>query len=500
MNTYLWYDYETFGANARRDRPAQFAAVRTDMDLNPIGEPINLICKLAADYVPTLGASLITGITPQYCIENGMPEHQFAGKILAELAAPNTIGVGYNSIRFDDEVTRFMLWRNLMDPYGREWQNGCSRWDIIDMVRTAHALRPDGIVWPKHEDGTTSFRLGDLAKANGLEHANAHDALSDVWATIGLARLVKEKQPQLFDHCLSLRKKDKVAEAVNLVTKKPFIQIGSMNDKAQGGIALMMPLSKHPTNNNEVICWDLSCDPEPLLEMSPAELKERLYTKTSDLPEGEKRIGLRTVALNKSPMVFSSGLLNPEVVSRWNIDSQVNKDNTSKLAAISADNDLAPVFNAVYAARLMEPIDVESDLYGGFTSNGDRRLLERIRFLTPAALARAASSFEDPRLDDLVFGYRARNFPQTLTADETARWQETIEDKIVRGKFGHRTINDLMTEVASSEAIKTPHDQQIAEALTQYAHHLAAVVEAITSTKVYQGAEPAPPKRAAAKM
>ena len=178
-HTFLWHDYETFGVNTRSARPAQFAAVRTDADLNQVGEPIMLYCQPANDFLPDPQSCLITGITPQVFMEKGMPEYQFAAHIEQALAAPGTVGVGYNTIRFDDEITRFMFWRNLIDPYAREWQNDCGRWDILDVVRMAYALRPEGITWPtkpderRPDDATAlrpSFKLEDLARANGLLH------------------------------------------------------------------------------------------------------------------------------------------------------------------------------------------------------------------------------------------------------------------------------------------------------------------------------------------
>ena len=202
MYSFLWHDYETFGTSPRHDRPAQFAAIRTDSGLNEIDKPVMLYCQPSPDYLPDAQSCLITGITPQICIERGISEARFAAEIEWQFSQSNTIGVGYNSIRFDDEFTRFLFWRNLIDPYAREWQNGCGRWDILDLARTAHALRPEGIVWPTGDDGRPSFRLERLAAANGIAHDAAHDALSDVRATIGLARLIRERQPRLFDYCL----------------------------------------------------------------------------------------------------------------------------------------------------------------------------------------------------------------------------------------------------------------------------------------------------------
>ena len=156
--TFFWHDYETFGTDPKRDRPVQFAGVRTDAELNIIEEPVMLYCAPSDDIVPNPEACLITGITPQHALEEGVCEAQFIRRIHDELSRPGTCGVGYNSIRFDDEVTRYTLYSNFYDPYAREWQNGCSRWDIMDMLRLTRALRPDGIVWPTYEDGSPGLK------------------------------------------------------------------------------------------------------------------------------------------------------------------------------------------------------------------------------------------------------------------------------------------------------------------------------------------------------
>ncbi|WP_287984623.1 exodeoxyribonuclease I, partial [Diaphorobacter sp.] len=324
MHTFLWHDYETFGANTRRDRPAQFAAVRTDAELNEIGEPLMIYCRPANDYLPDPQSCLITGITPQLCLEKGLPEREFAARIEAEMALPGTIGVGYNTIRFDDEITRFMFWRNLMDPYAREWQNQCGRWDLLDVVRLTYALRPEGIAWPE-VDGKPSFRLEHLSKANGLAHEAAHDALSDVRATIALARLILSHNPRLFDFALSLHKKDRVAAELRLPTTaqeaRPFLHVSGMFPAERGCLAVMWPLASHPTNKNELLAWDLAQDPSELARLSADEIRTRLFTRAADLPEGVTRLPLKSVHLNKSPMVVGNvSTLTPAMAGRWGID------------------------------------------------------------------------------------------------------------------------------------------------------------------------------------
>ena len=133
----FWYDYETTGINPRCDRPLQVAGIRTDEALNEVGEALNIYCRPSDDILPHPAACLVTGIDPQRLQQSGLDEGEFMTRVHAALSAPGTCGAGYNSLRFDDEVTRYSLYRNFFDPYAREWQGGNSRWDLIDLVRTA---------------------------------------------------------------------------------------------------------------------------------------------------------------------------------------------------------------------------------------------------------------------------------------------------------------------------------------------------------------------------
>lgn len=475
-HTFLWHDYETFGADTRRARPAQFAAIRTDAQLNEIGEPVMLYCKPADDFLPEPQACLITGITPQLCLERGLPEYDFANQIEAEMARPATIGVGYNTIRFDDEITRFMFWRNLIDPYAREWQNQCGRWDLLDVVRMTYALRPDGIQWPTKEDGSPSFKLEDLAKANGLLHEAAHDALSDVRATISLARLIRDHNPKLFDFALSLHKKDKVAAELRLPTTvagaKPFLHVSGMFPATQGCLAIMWPLAGHPTNKNELLAWDLAYDPRELGSLNADTLRLRLFTRTDDLPEGMTRLPLKSIHLNKSPMVVGNvQTLTPEMAQRWGI----NLEQAAVHAQYARDMpDMSGIWPTVFARPVSDQKpDADQDLYGGFIGNGDRQRLNQIRAMSPAAMTTARLHFDDDRLATMVFRYRARNFPDTLSAEESAQWQAHRAACLLDGAGGARTIEQLFAEIDQLSETVDERGHDILGALYDYADHIA---------------------------
>jgi exodeoxyribonuclease I len=475
-HTFLWHDYETFGAVPRRDRPAQFAAIRTDAELNEIGEPVMLYCQPAPDYLPDPQACLITGITPQHCLEHGVPEHEFAARVCAAFSEPGTVGVGYNTIRFDDEVTRFLFWRNMIDPYAREWQNGCGRWDLLDVVRMTYALRPDGISWPMREDGKPSFRLEDLSRANGLLHEAAHDALSDVRATIALARLIRERQPKLFDFCLELRRKDKVASEMGLhlerSQRRPFLHVSGMFPAERGCLGLVWPLASHPTNKNEVLVWDCRHDPSELFQLNVDTIRERLFTRAAEMPEGVSRLPIKSVHLNKSPMLVGNlKTLSPALAERWEIDIEQGRVHASLAAA---GPDMAAVWAEVYRRPApLEAADVDEDLYGGFISNNDRRKLEALRADTPEQLKTARPSFEDERLEELLFRYRARNFPHTLGEGEAHQWERHRAARLFDGAGGARTIEQLSAEIDALSEDADEHAQEILGALYDYAEMIA---------------------------
>jgi exodeoxyribonuclease-1 len=475
MHTFLWHDYETFGVMPRRDRPAQFAAMRTDANLNEVGDPIMLYCQPAPDFLPDPQSCLITGITPQQCLEWGVPEHRFAATIEAAFSKPGTIGVGYNTIRFDDEITRFMFWRNLIDPYAREWQNNCGRWDLLDVVRMTYALRPEGIEWPLREDGRPSFKLEDLARANGLVHEAAHDALSDVRATIALARLIRERQPKLFDFCLGLHKKDKVATEIGMqlapALRQPFLHVSGMFPVERGCIGLVWPLASHPSNKNEVLVWDCSFDPAELFALDAETIRLRMFSRSADLPEGVSRLPIKSIHLNKSPMLVANlKTLSPAMAERWGIDLD-----QGRLHALACANgpQMGAIWDQVYQRPAPEEADVDEDLYGGFVNNGDRRILASLRAESPAKLATARPSFDDERLTELLFRYRARNFPDTLNEAESARWEEHRAARLFDGAGNARTIEQLSAEIDALSETADERAEEILGALYDYAEAIA---------------------------
>ncbi|MBR7888001.1 exodeoxyribonuclease I [Marinomonas sp. A79] len=421
--SFFWFDFETTGVDPARDRPMQFAGIRTDLDFNPIGEPVMFYCRLAEDVLPHPEACLLTGISPQDANREGLCEAEFMQAIEEELSQPGTCALGYNSIRFDDEVVRYGFYRNFIDPYAREWQNNCSRWDVIDLVRMTYAIRPEGIVWPKGEDGQVSMKLEALTKVNNIAHEQAHDALSDVYGTIEIAKLIREKQPKLFAYYFKMRQKHELQQFIDIVRFKPFLHISGMFGQAKHYAAFVVPIAPHPTNKNGVVVFDLMADAQPLVSLSAEEIRHRVFTRQDELGELE-RLPLKVIHYNKSPAVAPGTFLKDvDVVKRLGLDGEVCRKN---LAIIKQCPDLAAKISQVFAQE-DRPIHKDPDvmLYsGGFFSREDKARMDTIRATPPEQLSELAMSFDDRRLPEMLMRYIGRNYPGQLNEQQGEEWEE----------------------------------------------------------------------------
>jgi len=447
------------------DRPWQFAGVRTNADLEIIGKPLTLYARPTPDRLPHPAAIRVTGITPQLAAERGLPEAAFIARIHQELAHPKTCGVGYNSIRFDDEITRFALWRSLRDPYGREWQNGNSRWDLLDVTRAFRALRPAGIEWPVREGGFTSFRLEDLTAANGIEHGAAHDAMADVMATIEIAKLLKRCDEGLFDTLHRQRIKRTVSGLVNLDELTPLVHVSGMFGGTRHNLALVAPVAWHPRNNSELICVDLGKAPD-FLEQHTETVRQHLLTRQAELPEGVERPPIKTIRLNRAPVLLPTHWVAGEVAESLGLDGDLHRRHLSLLREARANDPAGFVsrFQDLWQEQSFpEWSDPDQLLYDGFVSDGDRSLCDQAIAEDPAALTSQSFPFTDQRLPEMLFRYRARNFPDTLNDAETAQWREHCQLQWQEGSF---PLTQFEAELAE-ERVRPEVTETILTALNQ---------------------------------
>ena len=432
--SFLWYDLETYGLDARGDRIAQFAGVRTNGKLDVVGERIVLYMKPGADWLPNPDACLVHGITPQHAEESGLSEYDLALRLRAEMTEPGTTSVGFNTAQFDDEFVRNLFYRNLLDPYEREYAKGCSRWDIIDLARAARDLRPEGIVWPADEDGKPLFRLEALAKANGVAHEAAHDAMSDVLATIGFARLLRERQPKLFDWHWKNRGKQALKRLVRLDERTPLVHSSAIHTSPKGCTTLIAPIAFDPEKVNHLVALDLRYDPSAIIDLPVEELRRRVFTKRDELDV--PRLPLVDIQLNKSPFLAEAKVMDPATAERLGIDLAACERNRAVLAK---SRELLQKLVAVYAMSEQpeEPDDPDLQIYsGGFFPNEDRERLDRLHELVagegPAAVKQELYSwrFVDARIPQMIRRLYARNFPEALGAEESARWRDFCASRL----------------------------------------------------------------------
>lgn len=487
--TFYWYDYETFGLDVVRDRPVQFAGVRTTLDFQKVGEEANLLCRPSNDHLPSPESVAITGITPQYALAHGMPEREFAEKIWTELNQADTIVLGYNTGRFDDDVSRFLFWRNFLDPYSYQWKNGCSRWDIFPVVLALWALRPENFSWPTWESvadlavseveqkrrlekgKAICFKLEYLTKANQIVHDHAHDALSDVYGTIALAQLIARSHPRFWKWAYDNRSKDKI---LNALQQGPVLWIESKFGQEHGFMRLVNIIGFNPSKRNEVYVWDCAEDPTSadfnLLSLTREDWDARLFPtkaqKEKLKAEGVRPLPVYRLTVNTSPFICGDlRVLRDERAKQFGIDITKAQENATKLAAMLETLQGALISHAERHPYQC-PTEADYALYGtGFPSREDAERMRYVRCADEESFDEIGDKnlvqFESTLLNQLLERYRARNWPMTLSQQQKVAWDEH-RYQLLTGKLDSetRTFSKFFEEVKKAEEyIKTiKHD------------------------------------------
>ena len=433
--TLFFYDLETSGVSPRSARVMQFAGQRTTLDLKPVGEPHNHLIRLTDDVLPEVGAILITGITPQMTVTDGMTEVEFLKIFHKEIATPGTVFVGFNNVRFDDEFIRFMHYRNYYDPYEWHWVDGKSRWDILDVVRMTRALRPDGIKWPVASDGSPTNRLQLITSINGMDHEKAHDALSDVLATITVAQLIKEKQPKLFDYLLSCRDKRAVADLVQ--SNQPFAYTSGKYPSRYYHTTAAVSLGAHPKKQGAFI-YDLRTDPQTVVDLPVSEIIERWQHRCAERPCSHPRFPVKTMQFNRCPAIAPLGVIDAKSAAHIDLDMKIVQENLKKLRAVqdrlyeqvlSATKEMDATQSTMFGTNT----DADAALYDNFVPESDKKTSAQLRSADPAELAEFADKFDDHRLRTLLPRYVARNFPKALNDSLRSEWEAYRAKKMVEG-------------------------------------------------------------------
>lgn len=498
--TFYFYDLETSGINARAQRIMQFAGQRTDENFQPIGEPQNWVVSLTDEVLPDPEAVLVTGITPQKTLEEGYTEKQFLELFYKEVLQPDTVIMGFNTVRFDDEFMRMTLWRNFYDPYEWQWQDGRSRWDLLDAVRMIRALRPEGVEWPfmpARPKGMTehgpvvdpaavndtkpkmipSNRLELLTQANGLDHANAHDALSDVFATIDVAKLLKQKQPKMFDYLLKMRSKKEIARLVGLESDQPYLYTsGRYSNRWQKTTAVATIAS---VEHGNLLVFDLRCDPIALSKMNDEDLANIVFSRD----ETTELLPVKTLKINACPAVAPLGVLDDDAQKRLDLSQEMIAKNFSALASLDGFGERIAALHQAHQERRKAKYEKATDpdflLYDGFVNEADKTKMRAIRAADEDSLADLQLDFGDDRLAALLPRYKLRNFSRSATAAERQTWEEYRTKRIIEGVQGQLSLEQFAKRLQELAAAKGNDDnaQFLLQELHLYAENIAPIPE-----------------------
>lgn len=475
--TFFFYDLETSGFNPREARIMQFAGQRTDLELNPIGKPVNTLIRISEDVLPDPQAILITGISPQKTIAEGMTEAEFLKFFYEEISIPNTIFVGYNSVRFDDEFIRFLNYRNFYDPYEWFYKNGNSRWDLLDVVRMTRALRPDGIFWPKDKDGKPTNRLEELAKLNKIIHEQAHDALSDVRALIGVAEIIRKNQPKLFDYLLKIMTDKKQVEEI-VKTQKPFLYTSGKYLSEYEKTTVVAMIADHPKRTGALV-YDLREDPNKYLSLPESELFE-LWMPS---PDKNEYLPVKTLQFNRCPAVAPISVLDYPTLKRLSLD-QKTIENNFKILVKNKSEFTKRILNVITMLDEMQEFrqskfskELDSQLYDRFYSKIDKQKLSRISGSSAEELKNIKVTFEDERLNGLLLLYKARNYPKILNYDELKEWQTYKKRKLTGGNENSRLAHFFQQLNEISNQKLTKNEQFLIEELKLYGESLIPIEE-----------------------
>jgi len=466
--TFYFYDTETSGFDARAQRIMQFAGQRTDLEFTPIGEPHNILIKLTDEVIPEPEAIAVHGILPTTTIQQGLTEAEFIKKLNSEVLTSDTVVIGFNNIHFDDEFLRHLYWRNLYDPYQWHWKDGRSRWDLLDATRLIRALRPEGIKWPLNSEGKQVNTLVSLASENNLIHDDAHDALSDVNATIQLAKLIHKTQPKILNWMIENKDKRKLGEIVNLKEPKPFIYSSGRFKSEYTKTTIAFPVAPVEGRPDSVLVYDLRVNPKQFIDLDIDGLKDKVwfYGKKTD---AGRSLPIKIIALNRCPAVAPIEAMNRDVEVRINLTL---KQAEAHLKTLLTNKSFGDMVRTIWAEKQWPegPDDVDYQLYDSLMDNSDKPKLEKLHGMKESDLADFQPVFTDERLDSMLLRYKARNFPKSLSLKEQTIWQAYKRKRIEKGVPGQSSYDKFFER---APAIKNKLGEDKYKALIKYVEGLA---------------------------
>lgn len=419
MSDLVVYDTEANDKDPRHGQITQFGAIRADMDLNEL-EELNLRVRRLPWVVPMPEALRVTGMDPRDLEGPGtVSEYEASGQIEKFLVpgyGVQRVNLTFNGIRFDDEIIRTMLFRNLRNPW---FSSGklTTKVDLLNLVQLVHSIDPEAVVVPRDEDDKLKWKLDRLCPANGIA-IDAHDALGDARATLALARLIKERAPWAWAIALDCGLASKVESLLEgaVKTGRPIYLFTHF------GAPEIIPCAVLGTDRKKKwIMADLRCEQRPT---EPGEIAEALFTRGTPFP---------VIRSNSGPLIVDAAIaakmdktIDPSGIAAKAMEIKLSKGLRDK--AVEALNSCAYESTDAVATS-------ESRIYAGFIPERDKPSMTKFHRSTWEE--RTGIQFSDDRLRD----FAARIFVDAVRAGEFSVSNERLAE----------------FEAACAEAISRPY-------------------------------------------
>ena len=422
---YVFYDLETTGKNKDWSQIIQFGAICVDEQFKEL-DRFEIRCRVKTGLVPEPEALLVNNTSIEILENSNLSHYDLVKDIKRKIEnwSP-AIFFGYNSINFDEEILRKTFFKTLFSAYGTQL-DGNKRGDILNVIRSFHNYDNTKLKTAINSKGNISFKLEDLAKENGIDH-KAHDAMGDVLATIDLAKFIRKNNNNMWEQILLSCSKKDVDNFMNL--NKNF----SFNEFSFGKIktSLVTNICTHP-NYNYPLCYDLSIDPVPILELNYKDLKKRMK---------EKPRFLKTLGHNKHPAIFDNNYF----FKINNIDKTKRNLFENRTTQIKSNNEFLEKIKLILDEEYKEKeslkpqndILAEESLYfGGFPSSKDKNLMEEFHLSNWIDKYIISEKFEDERYRYFAKRIIYEESPQNLPTEVFNLFHKQIGEQIM-------TINDV---------------------------------------------------------
>lgn len=414
--SFIFYDTETTGTHTAFDQILQFAAIYTDEELNEI-ERFEIRCRLLPNIVPSPGAMRVTRLKVSQLTDTTLPSHyEMMCSIRQKLLewSPSTF-LGYNTIKFDENLLRQAFYQTLHPLYLTNTL-GNSRTDIMRIAQAASVYAPGALVIPNNADGKPNYKLDRLAPANGFEHEDAHEALSDVEATLHIAKLILKRSPDVWSAFMRFSTKAAVADYAS--NEQAFCLTEFYYGDAYSW--LVAPLGASAMNSSEFYVYNLGVDPNSLSSLKNTELIARLNT----LPKP-----VRTIRTNAAPMIFSLDDA-PHSASGKSLSQEELDRRVSILEAdLALKKRLITVFEQTKQEWPASP-HVEEQIYNGFYQRDDEELREAFHTVDWTKRKELVERFEDQRLKKLGSQLIYAEQPEVLDPTLRLKHDREIAKKI----------------------------------------------------------------------